>query len=114
MLKYLLVSGSRLETSNFELQRTAKLQHALRSVSWLCRSVMGLAGPLSGRHFCGTPRFFVLLNLCFAWMPFEVGASRLQYLKSLVSILRLQAGEPPFRWDALAPEFVEELLLTRL
>ena len=39
--------------------------------------------------------FFVLLNLCFAWMPFEVGASRLSYQKACHSLLQLQAGMPP-------------------
>ena len=57
VLQYTPVSGSQLETSTFELWRTAKQQHTLRSVSWLCRSKVGRAGPQAERHFCGTPRF---------------------------------------------------------
>ena len=43
----------------------------------------------------GALSFHLKGNLCFAWMPFEVGASRLQYYEGLACYLRLQAGMPP-------------------
>ena len=82
LLKYLPVSGSQLEIHHFqnlgERQNYNTLCGACRGCvvpRWAC------GGLQVGRCNCGTPRFFVLLNLCFAWMPFEVGASRLSYQK---------------------------------
>ena len=47
-------------------------------------------------------------DLCFAWMPFEVGASRLGYQKTCHSLPQLQAGMPPHVGCTLA-RFVAEV-----
>ena len=54
-----------------------------------------LAVPQESAFPKGALFFLLKSDLSFAWMPFEVGASRLQYYEGLACYLRLQAGMPP-------------------
>ena len=66
---------------------------------WARLSVRILVGFLAVPQESAFPEdvlFFHLKgDLCFAWMPFEVGASRLSYQKAYHSLLQLQAGMLP-------------------
>ena len=68
-----------------------------------------LAVPLKSACSKDALSFCLKGDLCFAWMPLKVGASRLSYQKAYHSLPQLQAGMPPRTWVALSPDSPRKL-----